>query len=34
MRVLIIEDDNILRAQIADDLKENGFTVDLAACRT
>lgn len=31
MRVLVIEDDNILREQIAGDLKQNGFTVDLAA---
>lgn len=31
MRVLVIEDDNIIREQIANDLKKNGFTVDLAA---
>ncbi len=31
MRVLIIEDDNIIREQIAENLKKSGFTVDLAA---
>lgn len=31
MRVLIIEDENILREQVAEDLKKSGFTVDLAA---
>ncbi|EIJ33279.1 response regulator transcription factor [Thiothrix nivea] len=31
MRVLIIEDENILRDQVADDLKKSGFTVDTAA---
>ncbi|MGB3918996.1 MAG: response regulator, partial [Thiothrix litoralis] len=31
MRVLIIEDENIIREQVAEDLKKSGFTVDLAA---
>lgn len=31
MRVLIIEDENILREQVAEDLKKSGFTVDMAA---
>ncbi|MEB4592794.1 response regulator transcription factor [Candidatus Thiothrix sp. Deng01] len=31
MRVLIIEDENILREQVAEDLKKSGFTVDVAA---
>lgn len=31
MRVLIIEDENIIREQIAENLKKGGFTVDLAA---
>ncbi len=31
MRVLIVEDDNIIREQIAENLKKSGFTVDLAA---
>lgn len=31
MRVLVIEDENIIREQIAEDLKKSGFTIDLAA---
>ena len=31
MRVLIIEDNNTIREQVAEDLKKSGFTVDLAA---
>ncbi|WML90160.1 response regulator transcription factor [Thiothrix lacustris] len=31
MRVLIIEDQDIIREQVAEDLKKSGFTVDLAA---
>ena len=31
MRVLIVEDEKIIREQVADDLKKNGFTVDVAA---
>ena len=31
MRVLIVEDEKSIREQVADDLKKNGFTVDVAA---
>ena len=31
MRVLVVEDEKIIRDQVADDLKKNGFTVDIAA---
>ena len=30
MRVLVVEDEKIIREQVADDLKKNGFTVDIA----
>lgn len=30
MRVLVVEDEKIIREQVADDLKKNGFTVDVA----